>query len=93
MTDNTIGNLTTMGKFILIAFAGWIISLAASKGFDLGVDAETLAQIIGVLAGLAYSYIDAKYPNTFKCFGNAPVEIDNTEPVLNDEYERDLDEQ
>ena len=93
MTDNVIGNLSTTGKFILIPFAGWIIGLAASKGLDLGVDAETLAQVIGVLAGLAYSYIDAKYPNTFGWLGNKPEPIDSTEPVLNDEYECEDDGQ
>jgi len=71
MTDNNyIGNGTTIGKFILIPFAGWIIGTAAAKGFDLGVDAQTLAEVIGVLLGLAYSYLDAKYPNTFNFLGN-----------------------
>ena len=90
MTDNNyIGNGTTIGKFILIAFAGWIISLAASKGLDLGVDAQTLAQIIGVILGLAYSYIDAKYPNSFKWLDNAvnPVTINEENLILNEEYE------
>lgn len=89
MTDNNyIGNGTTIGKFILIAFAGWIISLAASKGFDLGVDAQTLAQIIGVIGGLAYSYLDAKYPNSFNWLGNAvnPVTVEPTDQILNEEY-------
>ena len=94
MTDNNnyIGNGTTIGKFILIAFAGWIISLAASKGLDLGVDAQTLAQILGVILGLAYSYIDAKYPNTFKFLGNSTETIEVEELVLNSEYECDDDE-
>lgn len=82
-----IGNTTTIGKFLLIAFAGWIISLAASKGMNLGIDASTLAQILGVIFGFAYSYIDAKYPNTFAWLGNAMNKtIDTSEPVLNDEY-------
>ena len=94
MTDkNYIGNVSTIGKFILISFAGWIISLAASKGLDLGVDAQTLAQILGVILGLAYSYIDAKYPNTFDWLGNGNLVDMGTilgypseEVVLNDEY-------
>ena len=96
MTQNTnyIGNGTTIGKFILIAFAGWIIGLAASKGLDLGVDATTLAQIIGVIIGLIYSYIDAKHPNTFKWLNNNPINapLETEETVLNDEYECDEDE-
>ncbi len=90
MANNTnyIGNSTTIGKFLLIGFAGWIISLAASKGLNLPVDAATLAQILGFIAGIAYSYLDAKYPNTFDWLGNAMNKtIDTDEPVLNDEYE------
>lgn len=86
--NNYIGNGTTIGKFILISFAGWIIGLATAKGFNLGIDAQTLAEIMGVILGFAYSYVDAKYPNTFKWLDNAinrPIESE--EPVLNDEYE------
>ena len=55
------------------------------------MDATTLAQILGFIAGLAYSYLDAKYPNTFDWLGNAMNKtIDSEEPVLNDEYESDL---
>lgn len=91
---NYLGNSTTIGKFLLIGFAGWIISTAAAKGFNLPVDATTLAQILGFIAGLAYSYLDAKYPNTFDWLGNAMNKtIDSEEPVLNDEYESDPDDQ
>jgi hypothetical protein len=89
MANNTnyIGNSTTIGKFLLIGFAGWIISTAAAKGLNLPVDAATLAQILGFIAGLAYSYLDAKYPNTFDWLGNAMNKtIDAEETVLNDEY-------
>ena len=82
--SNYIGNGTTIGKFILITFAGWVISLAASKGLDLGVDAQTLAQILGVIFGLAYSYLDAKYPNTLKWFNNAVNPVIENEEIIND---------
>ena len=84
--NNTIGNITTIGKFIATMIAGWIISLAIANGLDLGIDACTLAEVIGAVLGLIYGYIDAKYPNTFKFLGNATVPVDPTEPVLNDEY-------
>ena len=91
--NEVIGNTTTIGKFLLIAFAGWIISLAAAKGFNLPVDAATLAQVLGVIFGFAYSYLDAKYPNTFDWLGNAMNKtIDTEETVLNDEYECETDE-
>ena len=86
--NNYIGNTTTIGKFILISFAGWIIGLATAKGFNLGIDAQTLAEVIGIIFGFCYSYLDAKYPNTLRWFDNAINQpIDVTEPVLNDEYE------
>ena len=92
--NEVIGNTTTIGKFLLIAFAGWIISLAAAKGFNLPVDAATLAQVLGVIFGFAYSYLDAKYPNTFDWLGNAMNKtIDTEETVLNDEYECETDDQ
>ena len=84
--QDIIGNTTTIGKFLLIAFAGWVISLAASKGLNLPVDAATLAQILGFIAGIAYSYLDAKYPNTFDWLGNAMNKTINDEEVLNLEY-------
>ena len=90
--DNTIGNISTIGKFIATMIAGWIISLAIANGLDLGVDAVTLAEVIGAILGLIYGYIDAKYPNTFSWLGNAPTPIETEETVLNDEYEVDIDE-
>ena len=90
--DNTIGNISTIGKFIATMIAGWIISLAIANGLDLGVDAVTLAEVIGAILGLIYGYVDAKYPNTFSWLGNAKPVVDGTETVLNDEYECGCDE-
>jgi len=71
-----------------------VISFAAARGFDLGVDAQTLAEIIGAILGLIYAYIDAKYPNSFSWLGNVrnPVTVDAAEPVLNDEYETGVED-
>ena len=85
---NYIGNGTTLFNFVCTTIAGWIISLAIANGLDLGVDAVTLAQVIGAVLGLLYGYLNAKYPNTFQWLGNAPKPTINTEEtVLNDEYE------
>lgn len=67
---NYVGNGTTIGKFILIPIATWLLTLLASKGLNLGIDAQTLAEILGVIIGFAYAYLDAKYPHTMKTFGN-----------------------
>ena len=87
--DNAIGNLSTIIKIISMTLAGWIISAIASQGYNLGVDATTLASVIVAVIGLALAYIDAKYPNTFKFLGNNTTTTPGepiVEDVLNDEY-------
>ena len=101
MSDNTIGNLSTIIKFLALTIAGWILSTLAAKGYNLGIDATTLASVIGGFIGLVFAYIDAKYPNSFGWLGNANIDkeviisdcFDNDAP-LNDEYEaiEDADE-
>jgi len=89
--DNKIGNISTIIKMVSMTFAGWIITALAAAGYNFGVDAATLASVIGAIIGLLLAYIDAKYPNSFKFLGNdeedAPALVDSIEPVLNDEYE------
>ena len=75
-----------------MTLSGWIITSLAAQGYNLGVDAVTLASVIGAVIGLILSYIDAKYPNSFAWLGNAPIPIETEETVLNDEYECDADE-
>ena len=70
-----------------MTIAGWIITTLAAKGYNLGVDAATLASVIGAFIGLILAYIDAKYPNSFKALGNATIPVNTDETVLNDEYE------
>ena len=95
MSDNTIGNLSTIIKFLALTISGWILSTLAAQGYNLGIDATTLASVIGAFIGLAFAYIDAKYPNSFDWLGNANLPdkeviisdcFDNDAP-LNDEYE------
>ena len=90
--NNIIGNITTIGKLIAMIIAGWFIGLCISKGINLPVDQETLSEIIFAILLLIWGYIDAKYPNTFKCLNNAQTPIETEEPVLNPEYECDEDD-
>ena len=72
MSDNNyVGNISTIVKLVGMTIAGWIISVLASKGFNLGVDAAVLGEVIGAFIGLAIGYIDAKNPNSFSWLGNS----------------------
>ena len=86
MNLNYIGNLSTIVKEISMLIAGWAIGTLAAHGLELGVDAATLAQVIGAFIFLVIGYIDAKFPNTFKCLGNGTEPVASEETVLNDEY-------
>ena len=70
--DNTIGNISTIIKLLSMTIAGWIIATLAAHGYNLGVDAATLASVIGAIIGLILAYIDARFPNTFGFLGNTP---------------------
>jgi len=85
--DNAIGNISTIIKIFAMAISGWIISLLAAHNLNLGVDAVTLAEVIGAIIGVCFAYVDAKYPNSFSWLGNAPLPLETEETVLNPEYE------
>ena len=86
MNLNYIGNISTIVKEISMLIAGWAVGTLAAHGLELGVDAATLAQVIGAFIFLIIGYIDAKYPNTFKILGNSTQPGTTEETILNDEY-------
>lgn len=84
MADNNyIGNVSTVIKVIGMMFAGWILSIFAAQGLDLGVDASALGEAIGVILGLCFGYVDAKYPNTFAFLDNKK----DTQPTIDDKQD------
>ena len=89
MDNNIIGNGSTIIKTLSLTIAGYILAGLAAQGYDLGIDVNILASLIGAIIGLIISYVDAKYPNTFRFLDNAPTEtITDEEPLLlNEEYE------
>ena len=91
--NNYVGNISTIVKAVSMMVAGWFIGYVAAQGFDFGVDAVTLSQVISAFIFLILAYIDAKFPNTFAFLGNANLVDMGTilgypseEVVLNDEY-------
>ena len=91
--NNYVGNISTIVKLISMPLAGWVIAWALSKGFDLPISQQELAEIIGMIIFFVIGYIDAWRPNTLKWLGNANLVDMGTilgypseEVVLNDEY-------
>lgn len=87
--DVIIGNVTTIGKIIAMAIAGWFIGLCVAYGIKLPVDQQTLSEVVFTVFLLIWAYFDAKYHNTL--FGKSepvvPADVVGREQVLNDEYE------
>ena len=75
--DNTIGNLSTIVKIISMWIAGWFIGILISQGLNLPISESQLSEIITSIIFLAIGYIDAKYPNTLKFFGNQTGDCEN----------------
>lgn len=99
---NYIGNISTIIKTISMILAGWVIGTLAANGLDLGVDEETLSQIIGSIIFFILAYIDAKFHNTITFQNilsflgktnnpNKTLDIPKGEVILNDEYETKTD--
>ena len=88
MTNNTIGNLTTIIKYICMAISGWAIGIMVSHGLNLPITEAQLSEILFTIIVFVIGYLDSRYPNTFGFLGNKPnKQVDPTEPVLNPEYE------
>ena len=74
-------NISTIATFAAIC----ITTILAYFGYT--VDQAQLATVLMSIITLVIAVWSSKNPNTLKCLGNAPAEIDTEEPVLNDEYE------
>ena len=89
MSDEFIGNFTSIVKTILLAFAGYCLGSLVSIGLDLPISAEQLAEILFMLLCLVWSYFDMKYPNAFKHFRNNVNVVETEEDLINEEYYED----
>jgi hypothetical protein len=73
--DEIIGNVTTIGKFLLITFGTpSMVSFADSNEYVL---------LVSAIIGLIWAFYDAKYSNTF--FSKKEATCDE-ELILNEEY-------
>lgn len=86
MSDEFIGNLTSIVKTILLAFAGYFIGYCVSIGLNLPITAEQLSEILFMLLCLVWSYFDMKYPNAFKHFKKNAKVVETEADLINEEY-------
>ena len=72
--EEIIGNITTIGKFILITFGTpAMVAYANSNEFII---------LISAICGLTWAFLDSRYFNTFFKHKTIP----QTPEILNDEY-------
>lgn len=60
-----IGNTTTVINTIALMISGAIFGVLASLGLKLPFDMYALASVIGIIIMTGFSYINAKYKNTY----------------------------
>lgn len=93
MNENTIGDITTIGKIIAMPLAGWAIGFLLSKGINLPMDQQTLSEFIFIMILFVWGLLDAKYPNALKIFKEAWWKFKtNSHETIPDENESDSDE-
>lgn len=63
---NIKGNGTTIGKFLLIMFAGKTLAMLAAKGINLPVNEVELAGYFGIVLGFIYSVLDSYFKNDYR---------------------------
>ena len=80
-------NISTIATFLAICLTG----ILAYFGYT--VDQAQLAAVLMSVITLLIAIWSSNNPNTMACFGNAPEPVNAEEPVLNDEYEVDADDQ
>ena len=93
----TSGNISTIIKWVSMTFAGWMVGVLASYGFNLNIDVSVLAEVIGAFIFMILGYWDSRDHNTFGFLGNgatpevgsteSETEIEDIDPAI--EYEDD----
>ena len=64
MSNEIIGNTTSIMKTIGLIIAGYLISLLTSHGLNLNGQETQITEATGVIIGSLLSYLDMKYTNT-----------------------------
>ena len=85
METNNVSTYATWTSVIILLLQ------VICKYFNISIGENDLTIIANAIVTLAIAIWSSYNPNTIPWLGNAPTPIDNTEPVLNPEYECDED--
>ena len=96
---NLKGNGTTIGKFLLIMFAGKTLAMLAAKGINLPVNEVELAGYIGIGLGFIYSLLDSYFKNDYRWtylkkllnIFNKEIDEEDDSTTIEPETEDDID--
>ena len=89
MTIMELNNATTIATWTGILV---LIIEVICKHFGIEIPHETVVMFVTGLLTFIIAIISSKNPNDLEFLGNGSNTIDNTEPVLNPEYECDNDD-
>ena len=84
-----INNISTYATWTAVII---LILQAICKYYNINIGENDLTIIANAIITLAIAIWSSYHPNTIQWLGNAPTPIPTGEPVLNDEYETDCDE-
>ena len=83
MDNDTLGNLTTIIKIL-------IMTVAPAIAVYLGTDEQVVATFLTAVLTFLLAVLDARYPNNLKVFDDNTITHNE---ALNDEYESEADDQ
>ena len=85
-----INNATTIATWTGILV---LIIEAIAKHFGIDIPHDTVVMFVTGVLTFIIAIISSKNPNDFDFLGNGSSQVTGEEPVLNDEYECDVDDQ
>lgn len=87
MSNELIGNITTLFKTATMMFSGYCLGYLVSIGLNLPISQEQLSEIFMTILFFIAAYLDAKYPHTFDFLkGKKEVTVETEEDFINQEY-------
>ena len=85
-----LNNATTIATWTGILV---LIIEAIAKHFGIDIPHDTIVMFVTGVVTFIIAIISSKHPNSFDWLGNGSTPIETEEPVLNDEYECDNNDQ